>query len=229
MFGDKSADTTVVLFGDSHAMHWSPALNDVARERGWKLLVLTKGGCHPASVTTWIGKLKRDFFECVTWRKDAIRQIDELEPDMVMMSGLAGYRVWEGDSRLSREASDAKLEAGYVKTLHRLESTGAELVVVRDVPHPDRKIPDCVSENMHALERCAIDKDEGLDYAPVGVRAAERFQDVRLVDPTPKLCKGGTCPAVVGNVLVYRSASHLTATYVKTLDDWLGHQLPSPL
>jgi hypothetical protein len=37
-----------------------------------------------------------------------------------------------------------------------------------------------------------------------------------------------TCPAVIGDALVYRNGSHLTATYVRTLAPWLGERLPEP-
>lgn len=38
-----------------------------------------------------------------------------------------------------------------------------------------------------------------------------------LFDYTPWFCPGDECPAVIGNVMVYRQGSHLTATYVRTL------------
>jgi hypothetical protein len=46
-------------------------------------------------------------------------------------------------------------------------------------------------------------------------------------------CASGTAPgrcarAVIGDVLVYRKGSHLTATYVLTLTPWLAEHLPEP-
>jgi hypothetical protein len=42
------------------------------------------------------------------------------------------------------------------------------------------------------------------------------------------ICPEETCPAVIGDVLVYRNGAHLTRTYVGTLTPWLGEQLPEP-
>ncbi|HEV2093271.1 MAG TPA: acyltransferase family protein, partial [Rubrobacter sp.] len=42
VYGNPSSDTTVVLFGDSHAMQWFPALNELAKERDWRLLGFSK-------------------------------------------------------------------------------------------------------------------------------------------------------------------------------------------
>ena len=36
IYGNPSSKTTVVLFGDSHAMQWFPALNELAKERETK-------------------------------------------------------------------------------------------------------------------------------------------------------------------------------------------------
>jgi hypothetical protein len=51
---------------------------------------------------------------------------------------------------------------------------------------------------------------------------------VSLIDPTPMICPEETCPAVIGDVLVYRNGAHLTRTYVNSLTPWLGEQLPEP-
>ena len=50
VFGDTAGATTVVLFGDSHAAQWFPALDDIATRHHWRLLVLTKKGCPTAEI-----------------------------------------------------------------------------------------------------------------------------------------------------------------------------------
>jgi hypothetical protein len=44
-FGDTTSATSVVLFGDSHAMHWFNPLERIASERHWRLTVVTRSGC----------------------------------------------------------------------------------------------------------------------------------------------------------------------------------------
>jgi hypothetical protein len=65
-------------------------------------------------------------------------------------------------------------------------------------------------------------------YPKVNARAAEEVGGVRLIDPTSEVCLEKTCPAVIGDVLVYRNGAHLTATYVRTLTPWLAEHLPEP-
>jgi hypothetical protein len=78
------------------------------------------------------------------------------------------------------------------------------------------------------LQRCATPRSEALDYPKVNTRAAREVEGVRLIDPTSVVCLEKSCPAVIGDVLVYRNGAHLTATYVRTLTPWLGKQLPEP-
>jgi hypothetical protein len=117
---------------------------------------------------------------------------------------------------------------GYASTLRKLRSTGAPIALIEDVPHPNKNVPQCVSRSLDRLERCATPRSKALDYPKVNTRAAKEVEGVHLIDPTPVLCHGKVCPAVVGDALIYRNGAHLTATYVRTLTPWLGNQLPEP-
>ena len=65
VYGDTTSTTTVVLFGDSHAAYWFPALDLISQEQHWRLVDLTKDGCPVAEVNIaawfshWIGPICR--------------------------------------------------------------------------------------------------------------------------------------------------------------------------
>jgi hypothetical protein len=229
VYGNPSSKTTVVLFGDSHAMQWFPALNEIAKERDWRLVGLTKAACPPAQVHIYNASLRRVYRECDVWRERMLERIvQEENPSLIVTSSLPTYRPREEGKRLPRDASDEAMVEGYASTLRKLRSSGAAVALIEDVPHPNKNIPECVSRSLDHLERCAIPKDKALDYPKVNTRVAGEVEGVRLIDPTPMVCLEGTCPAVIGDVLVYRNGAHLTATYVRTLTPWLGKQLPEP-
>ena len=46
-------------------------------------------------------------------------------------------------------------------------------------------------------------------------------EGIGFIDPTPWVCPSSPCPAVFGNLLVYRDAGHLTATFAAALTDRL--------
>ena len=229
VYGNSSSETTVVLFGDSHAMQWFPALNDLAKERDWRLVGLTKAACPPAEVHIYNAGLRRAYRECDEWRERMLERIvQEENPSLVVTSSLPTYRPREEGRRLPRDASDEAMVEGYTATLKKLRGTGAAVALIEDVPHPSKNIPECVSRSLDHLERCATPRSKALDYPKVNTRVAEEGEGVRLIDPTSEVCLEKTCPAVIGDVLVYRNGAHLTATYVRTLKPWLADQLPEP-
>jgi peptidoglycan/LPS O-acetylase OafA/YrhL len=229
VYGNPSSNTTVVLFGDSHAMQWFPALNRLAGERDWRLVGFTKSACPPAGVHIYSAGLRREYRECDEWRKQTLdRIVNQEHPDLIVTSSLSTYRPREDGTRLEGDASEEAMVDGYVSTLAKLRATGAPVVLIEDVPHPDKNVPECVSRSLHHLERCAFPKSKALGFPPVNFLAAARVEGVSLIDPTPMVCPEKKCPSVIGDALVYRNGAHLTATYVRTLTPWLGKQLPEP-
>jgi len=228
VYGNPSSKTTVVLFGDSHAMQWFPALNELAKERNWRLVGLTKAVCPPAEVHIYNASLRRAYRECDEWRERMLGRIVEENPSLIVTSSLPTYKPREDGRRLRGDASEEAMVDGYASTLKKLRGTGAQVALVEDVPHPDKNIPECVSRSLDHLERCAFPRSKALGFPPVNPLAAAEVEGVRLIDPTPMVCPEKKCASVIGDALVYRNGSHLTATYVRTLTPWLGKQLPEP-
>ena len=229
VYGNPSSETTVVLFGDSHAMQWFPALDELAKERDWRLLGFSKSACPPARISVYSTGLRREYRECEEWRERTLgRIVREENPDLIVTSMLNRYRAREDGKGLNRDASNAAVIEGYVSTLEELRSTGAPVAVIEDVPRPDKDVPECASQSLERLQDCAFPRSKALGEPRVNVRAAEEIEGTSLIDPTPMICPEETCPAVIGDVLVYRNGAHLTRTYVGTLTPWLGEQLPEP-
>ncbi|WP_253863648.1 acyltransferase family protein [Prauserella halophila] len=228
VYGDPGSERTVVLFGDSHAMQYFPALERLAKERGWRLVALTKSGCPPPQVSLHNDALRRYYSECDTWRADTLTRIKEKEnPDLVLTGGRDTYTVIDGERQLDPAASAEALRDGYADTLTELRDTGARVVTIKDNPHPDKDVPSCVSRAPDRLGDCATAQDVAFAYPHVADHAARRVDGARLLDPTPAFCRDDTCPAVIGDVVVYGVTTHLTATYARTLAPWLDEQLSS--
>ena len=86
MFGATSSNETIVLFGDSHADHWSTPLVDIAKKDNFRLVTFMKSSCRATRITTRVWSLKRDYTECDDWRELAIKQIIAMKPQMVIIS-----------------------------------------------------------------------------------------------------------------------------------------------
>lgn len=227
VYGNPSSETTVILFGDSKAMQWFPALQELAKKRDWRLVGVTKAACPPAEVTINNASLRREYRECAEWREQMLERIAREKPSLIVTSSLPAYAPREDGKRLRGEARKQALVEGYVSTLRKLRATGAPVALIEDVPHPNKDVPECVSRELDNLQKCATPKSKALGYPKIYTRAAREVEGVHLIDPTPVVCLEKTCPAVIGDVLVYRNGAHLTATYVRTLIPWFAEQLPT--
>ncbi len=208
--GLPTSARTMVLFGDSHAAHWFPALERLAKEAGWRLLSMTKSGCPAVGVTVVNAILRRDYVECDQWREDALRRIRDLRPELVVISNSG-----------TKKLPDRPWEAGMRRTLQALEDAGARrLVVLRDTPAPGFDVPVCLARAAYRGQSpelaCGVPVETalapGLALADAERRAVASFPGVRWVDMTQEICPGGQCAAETGGgIVVFSDASHLSA------------------
>ena len=215
-YGDVESDKTVVLFGDSKAMQFFPAVNPIAENRGWRLLGLTRSNC-PVSTAN----LSEN---CSTWRENMLERLAEEQPEVILI-GAGGtrrtYRVTENGRQLTRQESQPFLTAGMVTTIERLKrETGAEIIMMRDKALGIEDTDACVIENPDQLAECAFAPYDRWPRAFEGQAAKET--GIRLIDPQKMMCSKKVCPGVIGDVLVYRDAAHVTATYAGTMKDWFS-------
>jgi peptidoglycan/LPS O-acetylase OafA/YrhL len=221
VYGDRRSPTTVVLFGDSHAMQWFPALDRLARRRHWRLVQLAKAGCPPSAVDVIYAPEHRAYPECRVWREDTLRRIERERPALVVVTESVQYRI----PGLGAESGMRALADGYAPVLARLQQTVPRVVVLGDTPMPPRDVPDCVAGAMRHLPRCAFGRRAATARAALVAAGAARVPGVEVIDVTGRFCVRSLCPAVIGNVLVYRNSGHLTATYAATLAPWLARRL----
>jgi peptidoglycan/LPS O-acetylase OafA/YrhL len=190
-YGDKNSKRTIVLYGDSHAAQWFPALEKIATDNGLKLISLTKSACPAPEVKkVEVGAYKNG--DCFAWRKNAINRIAKLDPEAVLLSGFQHFDF--PDYFPSREVWWSQ---GQQVAFNHLVGRAKKLIYITDTPHPVRDIPNCLASG-------AGDKCDGSEKSPPNVTGA-----FTVLNPTPWLC-GDTCPAVVDGVVAYRDASHIS-------------------
>lgn len=220
VYGDPDGDRTLVLFGDSHSMMYMPALDALGKERGWKIVGLSRALCVIAMV-----ELNQP---CDEWRENTLERIAELEPDVTLISTStrAVYSLTIDGEELGRLASEPYLVEGMKETIELLREYSGEVVLLQDQAQApsDPWLPhECVAENLDSLQECAFEPRRR--YAMAFDFKAARETGIPIIDPMPVLCSDGRCPAVIGNAVVYRDSYHLSATYATTLAGWLEREL----
>jgi peptidoglycan/LPS O-acetylase OafA/YrhL len=219
-YGDTSADRTVVLFGDSHAAQWFPALDRLGRERGWRVVSFTKAACKAADVT--IIARGAPYIACDTWRQDALGRIAALHPDLVLVSAAD-----QGDPVDPERDLREQWAEGFDKTFAALRADGARIAAVLDTPTPKSDAVDCAAGHALALADCAEPRDRALHGTRrLALTDAARAAGAALIDPAPWLCApDGICPVLAGNTLVYRDDSHIAEGFAAALAPVLGARL----
>jgi len=202
-YGDLSSKKSIVLYGDSHAAQWFPALEKLAKENNFKLISLTKSACPAPEVKkVQIGAYKNA--DCFKWRENSIERMQELKPAAIILSGFQHFEVPNNVS--SRESWWAD---GQRIAFQHLLGASQKLIYISDTPHPSRDIPNCLASN--GSEEC--DQNEKSDPQISG--------GFIKINPTPWLCTN-KCPAIVNGIVAYRDASHISVEMSLSLSLELG-------
>jgi hypothetical protein len=228
VYGDPGGATTVVLFGDSHAAQWLPALEQLAGQRGWRLVSLTKSGCPPVARTVWNAVLKRGYRECDEWIPLALARVAEEAPELVVVASARDYELMGDDGRRPLAERPAAWRQGLASVLSAADRDADRVVLLGDTPRLGEDPVECLAAR-ELIERCPSPRSEMVDpaYAELEVAAATEA-GVAHASPTDWLCSDDACPLVMGDRLLYRDPQHLTASFVTTLADRLAVALDAP-
>ena len=221
-YGDRAGETHVALVGDSKAGQWAPALIDIAERSGWRLTHLTKSACEVSAAMPLRDGAADP--ECLAWGERVVDLLTEDPPDLVLVSQ-GGGEAFSEDPEVSGEELMVR---GMVTAYERIEAAGSEVVVLLDNVHPGEEVYECVAENPEDLAACAFERDEDSVSRVAQLEAAERG-GFRTIDMLDRICPTATCLPIVGDVLVYRQGSHLTATYVRTAGPELERRIADVL
>lgn len=224
-FGDLASNTSVVLFGDSHAGMWFPAVDLAANQHGWRLYTWTKATCPPITIPIFSPELGRNFTECETWRQNVLARIREVHPAIVILGMARHYSSAYGFTPYQ----DPWLQdmAQMVATIRQM---GAKVVVVGPVPKPPFNVPDCLSA--HLSDAVACTEPISTEINEVGM-AAERSvvtaASGAYVDVQPWFCTESRCAVILGNIEMWRDDNHISPEYSSFLGPAVSAELEAVL
>jgi len=205
-YGERGAKKKIVIFGDSHAAQWFPALAKLANENNFELISLTKSACPgPAVEKVDSGEYKNS--DCFAWRDNSIERISKLKPYAVIFSGFQHFKIPDGYS--SRREW---WQAGQTRTLNLLRGNASHIVYITDTPHPRQDIPACLAGGVIS------DCDDSEPSEPISIPG------LKVVNPTPWLCSD-KCSSVINENVAYRDGSHISIAMSESLAQPLGQAL----
>jgi peptidoglycan/LPS O-acetylase OafA/YrhL len=217
-FGDPEGEVDVALVGNSHAGHWLPALEQIAKTRHWRITTHLASKCTAAeNPQEFDGDAATS--GCMVWTRRTAAAVARDRPDLIVFANRTG-RPALGESSI--EASAAKYTAGFRKTLNSLSATGVPVVVIRDTPIPVAggidSVPDCLALHGDDRAACSGPRSVWLPADP-SIAAARQLADhgVTVANLTDAFCSATTCWGAIGGVIVYSDGHHVTSTYARTV------------
>lgn len=242
----KEDRDSILLWGDSHAQHWAPAISALAAQEGVTFASFSLGGCHPLPRRSGNAR-------CDRFYRDVDAHLDGWQAERRLRGVVLSARWADGTGAVPLSVANqaevsrtgfaeagvtnetealALFELSLRRQLERLRLLNLRVLVV--LPSPSQPISAAHCLVMRAADQCfaTVSANERYSGAVKHVmrRLAAEFDNVRLFDPNDLLCNANRCPEVIDGVVVYSDDNHLTQSFVKrtapglrTAIAWLAH------
>ncbi len=229
----------IMLVGDSHAMAFAEALNEVRERSGidFEGLIMAKGGCMPFA---WVEKLdSRD--DCHPFYASAYSYMThESGIETVILLGRwasrfhgTGFGVDTKrhsfrDVRSAGQESQEELFASTLReTIQALHAAGKRIIFIHQVPELGFNIKSCLPRpiSFKPVHECTIDRSI-VESRQSGYRARVReilsdYPGVIVFDPMDDFCDRHTCYARMDGNYLYTDNNHLSDLGARRLGDSL--------
>ena len=226
--GDGQAKRSFALIGDSHAQHWMPALEAIAKREHWVMYPFIKPGCTAANVT--LTQLNgAPMTECNVWRTWALAQIAALHVDRVIVSTSIPGRL---TSSAGQTVSDDQIqtmaamwEEGVTSSIKSLSGGGAKVTMLSDVPGLQSDPAQCLLKRSATMATCTFPVLQRKTIFNDASARAVQASKATFIDVTTWFCAEGHCPTVIGQTVAYMDTNHISKTYALALADPLDRRL----
>jgi hypothetical protein len=220
----RTADRTVAVVGDSHAVQWFDALDQLGKTRNWHFKTFTKAACP----VTFANRLLRPAVpssnpECLAYSHDVADRIaTDPSISLVFASSRASFYGYTsaGDPKLAVPAVD-----GYVAIWKQWLDAGKKVVVLGEVPSLGSvRVPDCLAKNPDHSLACARPVADAVPKNLNLAAAAEKLasRGVLYLRMRDYFCDRTTCLAVVGGLITYRDSAHISTEFATAMIPYIG-------
>ncbi len=216
VFGDVASHHVIVLFGDSHAMMWLPALNPAARKDGDRLVLLWTPACPAADVSgyRYVEEVVPTNAQCAAWRQKAITAIQKLRPAAVLVGERTAAIV---HASTGQPFTAAQWFTGLAVTVAALLKATPHVGVLEDIVFFDGSVPNCLAAYPNQVQRCSVkDPNPRFPGQQVAEQAVAKATGATFVKTNQWFCTA-RCSPIIGNFIVYYNEGHVSAHYAEYL------------
>jgi hypothetical protein len=217
-FGDKAATKTLLLFGDSQAAMWLPALNIAGQILHWKVVFVAKAGCGP-----WINIANEGTSACNNWVHGEIALANQLKPQVVVPEGLTIATLSDG-----KYPTNLQFESSLQSMVTALAPSKTKVLFFQEIPQFYTNLTSatpesCLTIHTSSIEKCELTiKEIKTLGTSVGIAAIASYDHLDTVPIRELFCGRVRCDLFVNSPgkshLVYQDWAHMNATYAT----WIG-------
>ncbi|WP_151635208.1 acyltransferase family protein [Noviherbaspirillum aerium] len=223
-FGDTSrTKAEVLLMGDSHAHHFKPFVDALAKEAGVKAVYHVQGTCFPTALQVTDKHPEKGPDTCQQRNLDLLALAPSVK--YVVMAGFWASEPWR----------DLEKEMMYMAG--KIVEAGAIPVIFKDNPYFEPDLSQCILHRtrgwMPADRNCNIpygfvaQTQTPVDQIIEKVQA--HYPSARIIDPKKIMCTTQECVTYMGNVALYKDANHINTKASKLLGEQYVARVNNPL
>lgn len=198
----------VLLYGDSHAHHFKPFVEQLARQAGMRAVYHIAGSCEPFDLA------EPGATATICQRRNAA---------MLVLAGQYRYVVLAG--RWQYRQQEALFARRLQQVARALDGSGTTLVLFKDNPSTDTDLSRCVLFR----RRGWLPTGSDCDFRYADVQAAQGSMDheidrlqaampqVRVINAKRVMCDQQRCLTAIGNIALYKDGNHLNAPAARLL------------
>ena len=214
---ENAARKHIVIFGDSHAGMWEPALATFAVPSGIRVQSYLASSCpitaDDRSLEFYLRPEDRD--ACRSWRRAAAAAIiADKQIDTVIISDNANRE------KILNDAGDWTEDdgRGIAEIFKRFRAAGKRVVVIDDVPTLPFALPECLARARTNSDPCTFDESQIPASTPLG-RAVALMPpgEIGYLNFKDVFCDGAVCHTVIGGIPAYMDSNHVTAPFARSL------------
>jgi peptidoglycan/LPS O-acetylase OafA/YrhL len=226
VFGDVASNKVIVLFGDSHAAQWFPAVEAIAKQYGYRLLSRTKSGCGPVAARTFIKMFKREYTECNIWRDAVMKEIKALKPTAVILGSASTHNPIElANAALGDPARLELLREKSHATTIQLAGLAEKVFLIFDTPDFAQQPLKCLARQKNP-QVCGRSLAEATQHRFPWFEPGQNLPgNVHVISMNDVLCPNGLCLPFDDKGINFYDTNHMTASYSRSLSKALYAQI----
>ena len=220
----------IVLWGDSHAEHFMPALAEIYPNHDIHELVFES--CPPIVEATSF--LLRNKQSCAVFNLDVMKHLKSLGSRLDGLYISARWPMYFGQYPILvghvTEPADyphqqmyQSIHSGLTDTLNQLASLSVKVSIIAPLPSLTNSAPKCIVRN--PTSKCNISRSASDTFTNPSYLALQEIikphASMKLIDLHPYFCDALTCFASKNGRPIFTDDNHITATTARELASYL--------